>query len=224
MFTGIIQSIGEIAAIQLKGGDVRLYIKTGKLQVNNVALGDSIATNGVCLTAVELPGDGFWADVSRETLDCTSVGNWKVGQAVNLEKAMTPETHFGGHIVSGHVDGLGEIVTRKPDGRSERFVIRAPKELAKYIAANGSITIAGVSLTVNRVDGCDFEINIVPHTLQETIIGGYKKGTKINWKVDVVARYRQRLMLGDKAAEEGECGYAQGADNAEHRGDRHGLV
>lgn len=203
MFTGIIQSIGEIAAIQPKGGDVRLYIKTGKLQVDNVALGDSIASNGVCLTAVELPGDGFWADVSRETLDCTSVGNWKVGQAVNLEKAMTPETHFGGHIVSGHVDGLGEIVTRKPDGRSERFVIRAPKELAKYIAAKGSITVDGTSLTVNHVDGDEFGLNIVPHTLQETVMGTYSAGTQVNLEVDLIARYLERLLLGDKAAEKG---------------------
>ena len=147
MFTGIIQAVGEIAALQPKGGDVRVYVKTGKLQTNNIALGDSIATNGVCLTAVDLPGDGFWADVSKETLQCTSVEHWKVGQAVNLEKAMTPETHFGGHIVSGHVDGLGEVLSRKPDGRSERFVIRAPKELAKYIATKGSITVDGTSLT-----------------------------------------------------------------------------
>ena len=203
MFTGIIQSIGEIAAIQPKGGDVRLYIKTGKLQVSNVALGDSIATNGVCLTAVELPGDGFWADVSRETLDCTSVGNWKVGQTVNLEKAMTPETHFGGHIVSGHVDGLGEVVSVKQDGRSWRFVLRAPKELAKYIAAKGSITVDGTSLTVNHVDGDEFGLNIVPHTLQETVMATYAAGTQVNLEVDLIARYLERLLLGDKAAQKG---------------------
>lgn len=203
MFTGIIQSVGEIAAIQPKGGDVRLYIKTGKLEVGNVALGDSIATNGVCLTAVELPGDGFWADVSRETLDCTSVVNWKVGQSVNLEKAMTPETHFGGHIVSGHVDGLGEVVSRKPDGRSERFIIRAPKELAKYIAAKGSITVDGTSLTVNHVDGDEFGLNIVPHTLQETVMETYGAGTQVNLEVDIIARYLERLLLGDKAHEKG---------------------
>lgn len=203
MFTGIIQSVGEIAAIQPKGGDVRLYIKTGKLQVNNVALGDSIATNGVCLTAVDLPGDGFWADVSRETLDCTSVGSWSVGQAVNLEKAMTPETHFGGHIVSGHVDGLGEVVSIQQDGRSWRFVLRAPKELAKYIAAKGSITVDGTSLTVNHVDGDEFGLNIVPHTLQETVMGSYSAGTQVNLEVDLIARYLERLLLGDKAAEKG---------------------
>ena len=203
MFTGIIQYIGEIAAIQSKGGDVSLYIKTGKLQVNNVALGDSIATNGVCLTAVELPSDGFWADVSRETLDCTSVGDWKVGQSVNLEKAMTPETHFGGHIVSGHVDGLGEVLSVKQDGRSWRFVLRAPKELAKYIAAKGSITVDGTSLTVNHVDGNEFGLNIVPHTLQETVMGTYSAGTQVNLEVDLIARYLERLLLGDKAADKG---------------------
>lgn len=201
MFTGIIQSLGEISAVQPKGGDVRLYIKTGKLHVDNVALGDSIATNGVCLTAVELPGDGFWADVSCETLDCTSVGNWKVGQRVNLEKAMTPEAHFGGHIVSGHVDGLGEVLSRKPDGRSERFMIRAPKALAKYIAAKGSITVDGTSLTVNHVNGDEFGLNIVPHTLQETVMSSYSAGTQVNLEVDLIARYLERLLLGDKAAE-----------------------
>lgn len=203
MFTGIIQSVGEIAAIQPKGGDVRLYVKTGKLPVGNVQLGDSIATNGVCLTAVELPGDGFWADVSRETLDCTTVGNWQVGQRVNLEKAMTPETHFGGHIVSGHVDGLGEVVSIKQDARSWRFVLRAPKELAKYIAHKGSITVDGTSLTVNQVDGNEFDLNIVPHTLQETVMETYSVGSQVNLEVDIIARYLERLLLGDKAAEKG---------------------
>ena len=201
MFTGIIQAVGEIAALQPKGGDVRVYVKTGKLQTNNIALGDSIATNGVCLTAVDLPGDGFWADVSKETLQCTSVEHWKVGQAVNLEKAMTPETHFGGHIVSGHVDGLGEVLSRKPDGRSERFVIRAPKELAKYIATKGSITVDGTSLTVNHVDGAEFGLNIVPHTIQETVMKSYAAGTQVNLEVDIIARYLERLLLGDKAAD-----------------------
>lgn len=201
MFTGIIQAIGEIAASQPKGGDLRLYIKTGKMDMTNVALGDSIAVNGVCLTAVELPGDGFWADVSRETLTHTSLGQLKVGGSVNLEKAMTPQTHFGGHIVSGHVDGLGEVVERKPDARSERFLIRAPKELARYIAAKGSITVDGTSLTVNHVDGDVFGLNIVPHTLQETIMDSYRAGSKVNLEVDIIARYLERLLLGDKAHE-----------------------
>jgi len=207
MFTGIIEAIGEVVALQPKNGDVRLRIKTHNLDLADVRLGDSIATNGVCLTVVELPGDGFWADVSRETLDNTSLPDWKVGQRVNLEKALTPQTRLGGHIVSGHVDGVGEVVSRHPDARSERFRIRAPNSLAKYIAHKGSITVDGTSLTVNKVDGAEFELNIVPHTLQMTIMGSYKAGSRINLEVDVLARYLERLMLGEKAAEpEGQGG------------------
>jgi riboflavin synthase len=201
MFTGIIESVGKVVALQPKNGDLRLRIHTGKLNLADVKLGDSIATNGVCLTVVELPGDGYWADVSRETLDNTTLPVWKIGQSVNLEKALTPQTRLGGHIVSGHVDGVGEVVARYPDARSERFRIRAPKELAKYIAHKGSITVDGTSLTVNKIDGAEFELNIVPHTLQETIMASYQTGTKVNLEVDVLARYLERLMLGDKAAE-----------------------
>ena len=207
MFTGIIEAVGDVVALQPKNGDLRLRIKTNGLNLADVHLGDSIATNGVCLTVVELPGDGYWADVSRETLDNTSVPQWKVGQRVNLEKALTPQTRLGGHIVSGHVDGIGEVVSRHPDARSERFRLRAPKNLAKYIAHKGSITIDGVSLTVNKVDGAEFELNIVPHTLAHTVMGSYTSGTQINLEVDVLARYLERLMLGDKAAEsEGQSG------------------
>ena len=207
MFTGIIEAIGEVVALQPKNGDLRLRIKTHGLDLADVRLGDSIATNGVCLTVVDLPGDGYWADVSRETLDNTSLPSWKIGQRVNLEKALTPQTRLGGHIVSGHVDGLGEVVSRHPDARSERFRIRAPKSLAKYIAHKGSITIDGTSLTINKVDGAEFELNIVPHTLKQTIMGTYQAGSHINLEVDVLARYLERLMLGDKAAEsEGQSG------------------
>ncbi|MGM0564111.1 MAG: riboflavin synthase [Pseudomonadota bacterium] len=206
MFTGIIQSLGRLAAAEERGGDQRLHIQTGDLPLDDVALGDSIAVNGVCLTAVALPGDGFWADVSRETLDLTSLGNLATGSPVNLEKAMTPTTHFGGHIVSGHVDGLGEVVSRRPDGRSERFVIRAPDALARYIAKKGSITVDGTSLTVNEVNGAEFDLNIVPHTLEHTIMGDYRAGTRVNLEVDVVARYLERLLLGDKAHEAGQGG------------------
>jgi len=207
MFTGIIEAVGEVVALQPKNGDLRLRIKTNGLNLGDVHLGDSIATNGVCLTVVDLPGDGYWADVSRETLDNTSVPQWKVGQRVNLEKALTPQTRLGGHIVSGHVDGIGEVVSRHADARSERFRLRAPKSLAKYIAHKGSITIDGVSLTVNKVDGAEFELNIVPHTLAHTVMGSYTSGTQINLEVDVLARYLERLMLGDKAAEsEGQSG------------------
>lgn len=201
MFTGIIEAIGEVVALQPNNGDLRLRIKTNSLDLSDVALGDSIATNGVCLTVVELPGDGYWADVSRETLDNTTLPTWKLGQRVNLEKALTPQTRLGGHIVSGHVDGVGEIVRRYPDARSERFRIRAPDSLAKYIAHKGSITVDGTSLTVNKVDGAEFELNIVPHTLKWTIMDSYQTGGKVNLEVDVLARYLERLMLGDKAAE-----------------------
>ncbi len=201
MFTGIIEAIGEVVNLQPKNGDLRLRIKTNGLDLADVHLGDSIATNGVCLTVVDLPGDGYWADVSRETLDNTSLPSWKIGQRVNLEKALTPQTRLGGHIVSGHVDGIGEVVSRHPDARSERFRICAPKNLAKYIAHKGSITVDGTSLTVNKVDGAEFELNIVPHTLKWTIMDSYQVGTTVNLEVDVLARYLERLMLGDKAAE-----------------------
>ncbi len=201
MFTGIIEAIGEVAALQAKNGDLRLRIITKGLNLVDVRMGDSIATNGVCLTVVELPGDGYWADVSRETLDNTTLPLWKLGQGVNLEKALTPQTRLGGHIVSGHVDGVGEVVSRRSDARSERFRIRAPKSLAKYIAHKGSITVDGTSLTVNKVEGAEFELNIVPHTLKWTIMDSYTPGSKVNLEVDVLARYLERLMLGDKAAE-----------------------
>lgn len=201
MFTGIVEAVGEIVVAEPKGGDLRLRVKSNGLDLGDVKLGDSIATNGVCLTVVDLPGDGYWADVSVETMDYTTVGGWKVGQSVNLEKALTPETRLGGHIVSGHVDGVGEVLSRHPDGRSERFRLRAPRELAKYIAHKGSITVDGTSLTVNAVDGDEFELNIVPHTIEKTVIGTYKTGSKVNLEVDVIARYLERLLLGDKAAE-----------------------
>jgi len=200
MFTGIIQAIGEVRGLQPSGGDVRLRIATGKLDLGDVALGDSIAVNGVCLTAVELPGDGFVADVSRETLSLTSLGQLKPGSSVNLEKALTLATRLGGHLVSGHVDGLGRVIERHDDARSVRFTIEAPDELARYIAHKGSITVDGTSLTVNAVSGSRFELNIVPHTLQETIMDSYAVGTGVNLEVDLVARYLERLLLGDRAA------------------------
>jgi len=204
MFTGIIQSIGSIENLQPKGGDMALVVNTGKLDMTDVVLGDSIAVNGVCLTAVALTESSFTADVSRETLSLTSLGALSKGSKVNLEKALTLQTRLGGHMVSGHVDGLGSVESRHNDGRSTRFTINAPVEIAKYIAAKGSITIDGVSLTVNKVDQASFEINIVPHTLKETIMGEYQAGTKINLEVDVVARYLERLIqdgsLGESAS------------------------
>lgn len=215
MFTGIIEAIGSIRAMTPKGGDVRVYVATGKLDLGDVKLGDSIAVNGTCLTVVELPGDGFWADVSRETLTRTAFGDLKVGSPVNLEKALTPTTRLGGHLVSGHVDGVGEIVSRADNARAIQFRVRAPRELAKYIALKGSITVDGVSLTVNAVDGADFELTIVPHTLQETIMADYRSGRRINLEVDLLARYLERLLLGDKAAEPAASGISE-AFLAEH--------
>lgn len=206
MFTGIIEAIGEVSDLQARGGDVRLRIRTGKLNLGDVALGDSIAVNGVCLTAVELPGDGFTADVSRETLSLTSLGQLKSGSPVNLEKALTLATRLGGHLVSGHVDGLGTVIERHEDARSVRFTIEAPEDLARYIAHKGSITIDGTSLTVNAVGGRRFELNIVPHTLQETIMDGYAAGRQVNLEVDLVARYLERLLMGDQAAKRGGGG------------------
>jgi riboflavin synthase len=201
MFTGIIQAIGEVAAMQPSGGDLRLRIRTGKLPLEDVALGDSICTSGVCLTVIELPGDGFWADVSVETLDFTTLGSLETGSRVNLEKALTPQSRLGGHIVSGHVDGVGEVVSLKEDARSIRFVLRAPDALAKYIAHKGSICVDGTSLTVNAVNGAEFDLNIIPQTMAETIFGEYRPGTRVNLEVDVIARYLERLVLGDKAAD-----------------------
>jgi riboflavin synthase len=203
MFTGIIQAVGEIAAKQPKGPDMRLRITTGKLDLGDVRLGDSIAVSGVCLTAIDLPGDGFWADVSRETLDRTVLGALGTGDAVNLEKALTPAARLGGHLVSGHVDGVGTVLDRRDDGRSVRFRIQAPDELARYIAEKGSICVDGISLTVNHVDGAAFELNIVPHTLQETTMGALQTGTRVNLEVDVIARYLERLLLGEGAAKPG---------------------
>ncbi len=201
MFTGIIAAIGEVAELQQRGGDVRLRIRSGKLDLGDVRLGDSIAVNGVCLTAVALPGDGFVADVSRETLSLTSLGQLGSGSKVNLEKALTLASRLGGHLVSGHVDGLGTVIERHDDARSVRFTIEAPDDLARYIAHKGSIAVDGISLTVNAVRGKQFELNIVPHTLQETIMDGYAAGREVNLEVDLVARYLERLLLGEHAAE-----------------------
>ncbi|RFA27013.1 riboflavin synthase [Alkalilimnicola ehrlichii] len=201
MFTGIVQAVGTLRRREPRGGDIRLEIATGELDLTRAAIGDSIAVNGVCLTAVSLESQAFAADVSGETLARTSLGNLSVGDRLNLETALTLSTPLGGHLVSGHVDGLGEIVERSPDARSERFRLRAPDSLARYIAEKGSICIDGVSLTVNRVEGAEFEINIVPHTLAATTIGEFRPGRKVNLEVDLVARYLERLLLGERAAE-----------------------
>ena len=200
MFTGIILAVGKITGIESRGGDVRLTLQTGKLPLEGVALGDSIAVNGVCLTAIALGADFFSADVSNETLSRTSLAQARIGDAVNLELALTPNTRLGGHIVSGHVDGIGHVVEKTNDGRSIRFTLKAPDELAKYIAQKGSICIDGISLTVNHVNGALFDVNIVPHTLSETTLNHATVGTRVNLEVDLLARYMERLMQGNAAA------------------------
>jgi len=202
MFTGIIAAIGEVAKLEPRGGDVRLTINTGTLDLSDVRLGDSIACNGACLTAVELTGMGFVADVSVETLNLTTIGGWLAGQRINLEKAMQATDRFGGHIVSGHVDAIGEVTAIDEDARSWRFGVRVPNNIAKYIAHKGSITLDGTSLTVNTVQGTDFELNIVPHTMEHTVMGDYILGSRVNLEVDLVARYLERLLLGEKAADQ----------------------
>lgn len=196
MFTGIIEAVGSVASVENKQGDLRLRIHTGSLDLADVKLGDSIATNGVCLTVVELPGDGFVADVSRESLAHTQIGSWGKGTAVNLEKAMMPTTRMGGHIVTGHVDGLGTIKKRNADARSIQFVIEPPANLKKYIAAKGSITVDGVSLTANALNPNGFELNIVPHTAEETTLYAAKEGQQVHLEVDIIARYLEQLLAG----------------------------
>lgn len=201
MFTGIVQAVGKVASVERRGGDLRLRLDTGGLDLSDVGLGDSIAVNGVCLTVVEVRDQGFVADASVETIALTTLGQWRVDSRVNFEKALTPSSRLGGHLVSGHVDGIGEVVSRHSDARSERFRLRAPTQLARYIAHKGSITVDGTSLTVNRVTGAEFELNIVPHTLENTVFGDYQPGTQVNVEVDVIARYLERLLLGDNDAD-----------------------
>ncbi|MFO7593725.1 MAG: riboflavin synthase [Pseudomonadota bacterium] len=215
MFTGIIETVGAIAAMQTQGEDLRVSVHGAGLDMSDVALGDSIAVNGVCLTAVWLDEQGFSADVSAETLNNTSFSQLTVGSRVNLEKALTPTTRLGGHLVSGHVDGVGEVLQRYNDGRSVRFRIQAPSALARYIARKGSITVDGISLTVNDVTGAEFTLNIVPHTLAETTLQDCKVGQKVNLEVDLIARYLERLVLGERAAREEDGGISE-AFLAEH--------
>lgn len=201
MFTGIVEAIGTVEALTPKDGDLSIEINTGKLDLSDVSIGDSICTSGCCLTVVELRPSGYVADVSTESLRVTTLGEWRVGSQVNLERSLTPMTRMGGHMVSGHVDGVAEILSRKSSARADVFWVRAPTDLAKYIAHKGSVTIDGVSLTVNEVNGDEFCLTIVPHTLQETIMSDYQSGTRVNIEVDLVARYLERIQLGDAAAE-----------------------
>lgn len=195
MFTGIIEAVGRIDKIEPVGGDMRLHVGVGALDMSDVQLGDSIAVNGVCLTAIAFDNKHFAADVSNETISLTSLKSLTAGSEVNLEKALLPTTRLGGHLVSGHVDGLGEVLSIKEESRSIKIIIKAPVELKHYIAMKGSVCIDGTSLTVNKITDADFELNIVPHTQQQTIIKNYRPGTKVNLEVDLIARYLERLLL-----------------------------
>lgn len=198
MFTGIIESIGTILKIEHRSGDARLTIDVGELDMSDVTLGDSIACNGVCLTAVEFDQHRYSADLSGETLRLTSMADIQIGSRVNLEKALTPTSRLGGHLVSGHVDGIGEVLEVSKDSRSVKFKIKAPDEIAHYIAKKGSICVDGVSLTVNEIEESIFELNLVPHTVAETTAANYLVGTKVNLEVDLLARYLERLLTGQK--------------------------
>lgn len=194
MFTGIIEATGRLTSLTRRGADARARIATGRLDLSDVRLGDSIAVNGVCLTAAALDTGGFQADLSAETLRRTTFSALESGCPLNLEKSVTPATRLGGHLVSGHVDGTATVLTREADGQSLRLSFRVPAELAKYIAEKGSICIDGVSLTVNAVNDTVFEVNLVPHTLQETTLGTLNVGDNVNIEVDMIARYLERLQ------------------------------
>lgn len=201
MFTGIIEAVGHVQTVTSRGGDVRLSIHAGSLDMSDVKLGDSIATNGICLTVIDFGSHWYAADVSRETLARSTLNRWKTGTRVNLEKALLPTTRLGGHLVSGHVDGLGEIILRKADARSIYFEVQAPRELARYLAEKGSITVDGISLTINHLNGAVLSLNLVPHSNGQTNIDDWIVGSSVNLEVDVLARYLERLLMGDKAAD-----------------------
>lgn len=197
MFSGIIADAGLIKSVHDREGGLRLTVATEVLGMDDVQVGDSIAVNGVCLTVVQIDGNDFVVDVSRETLNCTT-GLEANGKHVNLEKAMRLSDRLGGHLVSGHVDGVGEVVAFNDIGESWRLVVRAPEALSKYIATKGSITINGVSLTVNRVAGHEFEVNLIPHTLEVTTLNELKTGARVNLEIDLIARYVERMMQAEK--------------------------
>ena len=199
MFTGLIEGVGTLAAREHvgrsgRGGDARLRIGVGTLPFDNVQLGESISVNGTCLTVVAFDETGFEADASNETLALTTLGALPVGRALNLERAMRPGDRLGGHLVSGHVDGIGTVRATRDDARAQRWSFAAPAPLRRYIAAKGSICVDGVSLTVNAVDGEGFEVALVPHTLAHTAFGATSVGDDVNLEVDLVARYVERLL------------------------------
>jgi riboflavin synthase len=196
VFTGIVQDVGRVQACERRGGDLRLTVLCQRLDLSGTRIGDSLCVQGCCLTATALQGQCFTADVSRETLSVTTLGELKVGMPVNLEPALRAGEALGGHLVSGHIDGLGRIGAVSEDARSRRLTIEAPAELARYLARKGSVAVDGVSLTVNSVDAAGFGVNIIPHTLTSTTLGALAVGARVNLEVDLVARYLERLMGG----------------------------
>jgi riboflavin synthase len=194
MFTGLVQAVGTLRAREARGGDLRLRIDAGTLDLADVALGESIAVSGVCLTVVAFDATGFSADVSNETLACTTLGALPDGAPVNLERALLATDRLGGHLVSGHVDGVGHVLAIEPDARSQRWRIAAPRALHRYLAAKGSVCVDGVSLTINGVDADGFDVNLVPHTVAHTAFAATPVGAAVNLEVDVVARYLERLL------------------------------
>ncbi|HUQ51286.1 MAG TPA: riboflavin synthase [Gammaproteobacteria bacterium] len=197
MFSGLVKGVGRIATRTAHGDDRRFVVELGSAAAAPLAVGGSIAVNGVCLTAIEVTPKSFAADVSAATLAVTTLGALAAGDAVNLEPPLRAGDPLDGHIVTGHVDGVGEVVTIEPAGRSTRLVIEVPAPLSRYIAAKGSVAVDGVSLTVNAVDGARFEVNIIPHTQSVTVIGGYARGTAVNIEVDMLARYLERLVRAE---------------------------
>jgi len=194
VFTGIVQDVGRIEASESRGGDLRLLIACDRLDIARLSAGDSVSVQGCCLTAVEIRGNTFAADLSRETLALTTLGDLRVGSAVNLEPALRAGDALGGHLVSGHVDGIAEVLAVSGDARSTRLVIGVPAPLARFIAPKGSVAVDGVSLTVNEVEGSTFGVNIIPHTQAVTTLGALVRGARLNLEIDQVARYLARLL------------------------------
>ena len=194
MFTGIIQGVGTMAAREPRGGDVRLVIDVGSLPFEGVELGESIAVNGVCLTVVEFAPGRFAADASNETPSLTTLGSLSPGDALNLERAMRPDDRLGGHLVSGHVDGVGRVAAIEPDARAQRWRFEAGPEVLRYVAKKGSICVDGVSLTVNQADDTGFEVTLIPHTIENTRFAHTGVGDPVNLEVDLIARYVERLL------------------------------
>jgi riboflavin synthase len=193
MFTGIVQAVGSVESLTPRGGDVRLAIRATGMDLSRTAIGDSICVQGCCVTAVTLSGSTFEADLSRETLGLTTLGTLAVGGPVNLEPALRAGDALGGHLVSGHVDGVATVVSQTTDARSTRVTFEVPRELARYIARKGSVAVDGVSLTVNEVDGMRFGVNLIPHTQTVTTLGRLVPGARVNLEIDQVARYVERL-------------------------------